>query len=51
MVLAVICAKAIELATVKLPDIKNEIKKVLALPVKRQLIVLTTVLLFESLKA
>lgn len=35
----------------KLPDIKNEIKKVLALPVKRQLTVLATVLLFESLKA
>jgi len=49
-VLAVICIKAIELAITKLPDIKNEIKKVLALPVIRQLIVLAKVLLFESLK-
>ena len=51
MVLAVICIKAIEPATTKLPDIKNEIRKVLALPVIRQLIVLAKVLLVESLKA
>ena len=36
---------------IKLPDIKNEIRKVLALPVMRQLMVLTKVLLVESLKA
>lgn len=48
--LAVICTNAIDPAIAKFPDIKNEIRKVLALPVMRQLIVLTSVRLLESLK-